>query len=487
VFDAVELGRKVGKKDFARREEEIRIALLAAQQKAREAHVPVVVLISGVEGAGKGDVVQRLASWCDARGVRTEVFWDETDEERQRPRWWRFWRALPPRGAIGVLFGSWYTKPIVDRALDRDTSAAFDRELDRIAAFERMLVEDGALVVKLWFHIPRSVQKERFEEEEKATPGRWSSDETASYGKHYDRFAEVSAAALQRTHQELAPWHVIEATDPRYRDLTAGERLEAAITARLSTPPTPAPPAAASRPGPTVLDAVDLTRSVSKDDYEHEAEKLQKKLARLTWAAYRARRSTALVFEGWDAAGKGGAIRRLVDPIDPRLVRVIPIAAPTDEERAQHYLWRFWRQIPRDGRIVVYDRSWYGRVLVERVEGFAKPDEWGRAYAEINEFERQLDEHGAAVLKFWLHIDRDEQARRFSERENTPYKAHKIGPEDWRNRARWDDYAVAVQEMVERTHRPEAPWILVPANDKRHARLTVLRAVADRLERLVDG
>jgi AMP-polyphosphate phosphotransferase len=231
-----------------------------------------------------------------------------------------------------------------------------------------------------------------------------------------------------------------------------------------------------------VLDAVDLSKKVSERKYERDLEKLQKEIARRAWKAWDRKRSTVIVFEGWDAAGKGGAIRRLIAPIDARLYRVISIAAPTDEERAQHYLWRFWRQLPRDGALTVYDRSWYGRVLVERVEGFAKANEWQRAYHEINDFEEQLVEHGMVLVKFWLHIDKAEQLRRFKERQKIVFKQHKITDEDWRNREKWKPYHQAVHDMISRTSSSIAPWTIVAANDKRSARIQVLETVAGALK-----
>jgi polyphosphate kinase 2 (PPK2 family) len=209
---------------------------------------------------------------------------------------------------------------------------------------------------------------------------------------------------------------------------------------------------------------------------------LQGKLHRLTWAAHQKKRSSVFVFEGWDAAGKGGCIRRITQAMDARLYQVISTAAPTDEERAHHYLWRFWRHIPRAGLVTVYDRSWYGRVLVERVENFAKESEWKRAYLEINSFEEQLVNHGTIMLKFWIHISPEEQLRRFKEREVIAYKQHKITDEDWRNRDKWEAYTLAVNDMVARTSTTLAPWVLVSGEDKGFGRIEVLKTVCNRLE-----
>ncbi|HUR40143.1 MAG TPA: polyphosphate:AMP phosphotransferase [Verrucomicrobiae bacterium] len=486
MFESAEVGHVVGELEFERAAEKLHAELLAVQRQLREAKIPVVVIVSGVEAAGKSQVVKRLTQWLDARSVQSVAFWDESDEERERPAQWRYWRRLPPRGHIGIFFGSWYTRPIVARVKKKLGRGAFERELASIATLERMLTDDGALLVKLWFHVSRKEQKRRLKQIASEQRRQLTPFEKA-YAKGYERFAKVSAHALRATDSGAAPWHIVDASDRRYRELTAGRILLDALRQRLAAG-AKAPPQgkrAESRPGrfKTVLDGVDLRARAAPAKYQDQLEDLQSRLDTLAWRARRKKVSTVLALEGWDAAGKGGAIRRVTAALDARLFRVIPIAAPTDEERAQHYLWRFWRQLPRGGYVTIYDRSWYGRVLVERVEGFARPDEWGRAYAEINEFERQLTSSGAVLCKFWLHIGRAEQLRRFEERAATEHKKHKITDEDWRNREKWKPYARAVDEMVARTSTEYAPWTLVPANDKKHARLTVLRTVCKALER----
>ncbi len=501
MFETAELGRHISKKAFNEAEPVLQTQLLEAQRAIRAANIPVIILVSGVEGAGKGEVVNLLNTWLDARGVHTQAFWDSSDEERERPRYWRFWRALPPRGAIGILFGSWYTEPIVEHAFKRSDDTQFEHALRRIAEFEQLLVDDGAILIKFWFHLSKELQQERL----KLDVGeRIASPQLAVYAKHYDAFREVSERAIRQTDCGHAPWHVIEASDHRYQHLAVGrillETLQRHLAARASARPAAEPePAALPEEAPsdaprellatldpaaarTVLSTVDLTRTLDDKDYEKEFAALQLRLKQLTWQARARRINTVLVFEGWDAAGKGGAIRRLVSGIDARLCRVISIAAPTDEEKAHHYLWRFWRHVPRAGFVTVYDRSWYGRVLVERVEGFAPRPDWERAYQEINDFEEQLTEHGVVVHKFWLHISPEEQLRRFKEREETTWKQYKITDEDWRNRGRWQAYEEAVHDMVSRTSTRGAPWTLVPANDKKVSRVTVLRTVCERLE-----
>lgn len=494
MFETAELGRHISKKTFNEEEPHLHTQLLEAQRAIRAANIPVLVLVSGVEGAGKGEVVNLLNKWLDARGIHTHAFWDVSDEERERPRYWRFWRVLPPRGSIGILFGSWYTEPIVEHAFGRSDDNTFEHELRRIAEFEQLLIDDGAIIVKFWFHLSKEQQQERL----KLDVGeRVASPQLALYAKHYGRFRDVSEVAIRQTDFGHAPWHVIEATDHRYQHLSVGRILLETLQRRLAGRPpavTQIPealPSAALRDVPaslepaaarTVLDAVDLDAQLSEADYELQMATLYLRLKRLAWQAHARKINTVLVFEGWDAAGKGGAIRRLVNAIDARLFRVISIAAPTDEEKAQHYLWRFWRHVPRAGFVTIYDRSWYGRVLVERVEAFTARDDWERGYQEINDFEEQLHEHGVVLHKFWLHISPEEQLRRFKEREVTEWKQHKITDDDWRNRARWHAYEEAVHEMVSRTSTRRAPWTLVPANDKKVARVMVLRTVCERLE-----
>jgi AMP-polyphosphate phosphotransferase len=489
MFEAAEVGRAIAKEVWDLEVPKMRADLLAAQLALRSTRVPVILIVSGADGAGKGETVNRLHEWLDTRGLETHVFGPLSDEERDRPCYWRFWRTLPARGRIGIFFGSWYTDPIVRRVYGRISTTELDDAMARVAFFEKMLVEDGALILKFWFHLAKQEQKRRLRrlERDPATSWRVSPDDWKHF-ELYDRFRKHSERALARTDTGHAPWHVVEATDDRYRELTAGRTLLAALQravtpAPAAPPAAPAPPAAAAPAGGlTILDRVDLTRTVTDNAYRRELAKLQARLSELAREAYQRRQSSVAVFEGWDAAGKGGAIRRVAEAMDARDYRVISVAAPTDEERTHHYLWRFWRHIPRAGTMTLYDRSWYGRVLVERVEGFATEAEWARAYAEINDFEAQLVGHGMVLAKFWLHIGKSEQLARFREREKVVYKRHKITDEDWRNRKRWARYEEAVNEMVARTSTRAAPWTIVPANDKRVARLTVLRTLCRGLE-----
>jgi polyphosphate:AMP phosphotransferase len=493
MFESVELGHQLTKEQYNAELPELRSQLLQAHLELRDRNFPVIMIVSGADGAGKGAVVHRLNEWLDPHGVETHAFWDASDEERERPPYWRFWRAMPGRGRIGIFFRSWYSDPLVNRVYGETKTGQFDAELDRIAAFEQMLVDDGAVLVKLWLHLSKPEQKtalKKLDREGRLTPVDWK------HFRMYDRFIQASERAIRRTDSGSAPWHLVEATDRRYREFTVGNILLKALRQRLDAAPAKAAPPAvakvasssepsrksARRPQESVLDQVDLTQKLSENAYAEELESCQTRLTRLAWAAHREQRSMVMVFEGWDAAGKGSAIRRVTQAMDPRLYNIVGIAAPTDEERAQHYLWRFWRHLPRAGFTTLFDRSWYGRVLVERVEGFAPEAAWSRAYHEINEFEEQLTERGIVVCKFWIHISPDEQLRRFKERETVSYKQYKITEEDWRNRKKWNDYKAAVSDMVTRCSTEYAPWTLVAGNDKKFARVQILQTIVERLE-----
>jgi AMP-polyphosphate phosphotransferase len=490
MFESAELGHKITKERFAEEAPKVREALLDAQYDlAKAARFPVVLLIGGVDGAGKGEVLNLLNAWMDPRHIHTFALDAETDEERERPPMGRFWRALPPKGKIGIFMGSWYTMPIVRRVYGETGNGALARAVEQILHFEQMLVNEGALVLKFWFHLSRRAQKERLTDLQKNPKTRWRvTDSDWKHFELYDRFRKVSERVLRETSTGHAPWQVIDGSDNRYRSLTAARAVLDAMRARLDAPADPAPVASAPPfvhplDGLDVLGALDLTKTVDEDTYEKELDAASRELSLITRDPRFRKTGVVLVFEGADAAGKGGAIRRITGALDARLYRVVPIAAPTEEERAQPYLWRFWRHVPRKGKLAIFDRSWYGRVLVERVEGFCSEAAYMRAYGEINDFEEQLVAHGVVVHKFWLQISKDEQMKRFQEREATGFKRFKITAEDWRNRDKWDSYHRAVCDMIDRTSTEIAPWTLVEANDKRHARVKILQTLVARLKR----
>jgi polyphosphate:AMP phosphotransferase len=491
MFEAAELGNEIDKVAYKKQEPLIRTRLLNAQQELAKSPYSVMVLIGGVEGAGKSETVNLLLSWLDGRGVEVHALGAPTDEERERPHYWRYWRIIPPRGKIGILFGSWYSDPLVDRVYERCDDTGLDRELHLITQFERMLANEGVVLVKLWMHLAKKVQKKRLEKLRDSPKTAWRIGPlTWKYFKKYDEFRRVSEMALRKTSLAFAPWHIIEAGDDRYRYLTSSTFLAEAIEAAMKRPKAlPAPAAEGKKPPMPVPKAVNLIQSMDLSArlpdgvYEKRLIELDADLNRLTRKMVDAGGSMTLVFEGTDAAGKGGAIRRLTEPIDARIWQFMSVAAPTDEERAHPYLWRFWRQLPRRGHITIYDRSWYGRVLVERLEGFCTQEEWQRAFSEITQFEEQLTDFGTIVIKFWLTISPEEQLKRFKERETTPYKQYKLTAEDWRNREKWSGYIAAACDMIERTSTSNAPWVLVEANAKYWARIKIIKTVRDALKK----
>jgi polyphosphate:AMP phosphotransferase len=401
---------------------------------------------------------------------------------------WRFWRVLPPRGKIGIFQGSWYSMPILHRVYGETKDADLEDAMEHNVNFENMLADEGALILKFWFHLSKKGQEKRLKATEKDPRTRWRVTERDwQHFKLYDKFYQTTSQALRLTSTAQAPWYIIEGADERYRSMMMGKILIEALKKRLETPRAPRHSFANLPSLPrvdqrNVLQSLDLGQNLAKDEYEKQLEEYQGRLAVLTRDPKFQKMSVVCVFEGNDAAGKGGAVRRITGALDARMYQIIPIAAPTEEERAQPYLWRFWRHIPRRGRLAIFDRSWYGRVLVERVEGFCSEYDWSRAYNEINDFEAQLDEHKIIVVKYWLTISKEEQLTRFKLREETGFKRFKITDEDWRNRDKWDLYEQAICDMVDRTSTEIAPWTLVEANDKRFARIKVLKTLCERIE-----
>ena len=489
MFESAELGHKIDKETYRAEEPKLRAALLEAQHHLREnGTFPVIVLITGVDGSGKGETINTLYEWMDPRYLSAHAFSEPTADERARPSMWRYWRALPPKGRVGIFVGSWYSQPITERINNTVSRSDFDQRMDQLNRFEAMLVNEGALVLKFWVHLSKDAQRERLKSIEANPLTRWRVTK-ASWDrlKTYDKLQEVAGHLLRTTNTPWAPWIIVEGTDDRYRSLTIGKTILESLQKRLadkreqSSPV--APPVSPRIDSLDVLSSLDMTQSLVKKEYESQLSAWQGRLAELLRHPEFSKRALILAFEGSDAAGKGGAIRRIISAMDARQYQIIPIAAPTEEERAQPYLWRFWRHMPRLGRVVIFDRTWYGRVLVERVEGFCSQADWLRAYAEINDFEHDLWRAGGIVVKFWLQISDDEQLRRFDERAKVEHKRFKITEEDWRNREKAGAYHEAVCDMIDRTSSGTAPWILVEANDKLFARVKVLRTLCERLEK----
>ena len=488
MFESAELGHTIDKERYEIEEPQLRHELLTAQYElVKRGTFPVVILLGGVDGAGKGETLNVLNEWMDPRHIQTNALRPVVDDYAGRPPMWRFWRVLPPTGRIAIFVGSWYSQPLIKHVYGEIKTSKLDQQIDEILRFEQMLADEGTLLLKFWLHLSKKGQKQRFKELSKKKKTAWRvNDSDWEHLELYKKFQSTAEHLLSATSTAEAPWLVVEGGDEHYRNLTIGTTILEAMRRRFAEPAkvhdVRTPPRIAPIDHVSLLDRLDLTQTFDKDLYKNELGMLQGRLNRLTRHKKFEKLSVVAAFEGCDAAGKGGAIRRVTQALDARSYDVIPIASPTDEEKARPYLWRFWRHIPERGRLAVFDRSWYGRVLVERVEGFCSEADWMRAYGEINDFEAQLAKNGTVVVKFWLQISKDEQLRRFKEREATAFKQHKITAEDWRNRERWDAYNLAVSDMIDRTSTESAPWKLIAANDKYFARLEVLRTLADAIE-----
>ena len=494
MFEIAELGHTVKKSNYNLQIAELRTQLLLAQEKVKSSDFSIIILISGVDGGGKGEVINLLNEWMDPRYMRSIAFSKPSDEEKERPKFWRYWRTFPAKGTIGIYVGSWYSNPISKRVYGKINKHQLHIDLLHINQLEQELIDDGTLIIKCWLHLKKSTQKKRINTLSHNPKTQWKvTKRDKKHLKMYSSFVKVAENVLSETSTSDSPWLIVDGTDIRYSSLTIGSHILSRIKrhtelrekTRLQKTSTPTNDSSLLLQQ-NLLDSLDLSVTLEKEQYNSLLLKYQGKLNKLSRQVHEKKKSSILVFEGWDAGGKGGAIRRLTHAIDARNYQVIPIAAPTDEEKAHHYLWRFWRHIPRAGQITIYDRSWYGRVLVERVEGFATQNEWKRAYSEIVNFEDALADHGTLLLKFWLHIDKDEQLRRFKEREKISYKKHKITEEDYRNREKWEAYNVAVNEMVTRTSTQTNSWIMVEGNDKKYARIKIIKAYCKQLEKLLD-
>ena len=494
MLETAELGHAISKRAFERAEPKLREALVDAQYELLQGRrKAVVVLLSGVAAGGRGETAKQLAEWLDPRHLRVHAFGPRTPEELAHPLQWRYWKELPARGHVSVYMNAWYSEALRARITGQLDDAGLDAFLHSIREYERMLAHENVLLLKFWIHLSKAAQKKRLSDIDGRKTTSWRvTDSDWNRASMYSKSHSLWEHTLRETSTGEAPWYVVEGADERYRDLTVGGILLDSLK-RANTPPQPGAREGegAERPAgitPAVIDNVklvrdlDLTQRIDNATYERELEHLQARLAQLTRRKRFGRHSLVLVFEGTDAAGKGGAIRRVTSALDPRQYEVVPVASPTDEELAHPYLWRFWRQVPRLAGITIFDRSWYGRVLVERVEGYCSEYDWMRAYGEINGFEKDLVQSGAVVCKFWLQISKAEHLARFRAREKTAFKRFKITEDDWRNRKRWSDYERAVADMVERTSTELAPWTLVEAEDKRFARVKVLRSIVKQFD-----
>ena len=493
MLEKIDLSKKVDKKTYRRVMDEAEEKLGLLQRECKDAGIPVILVFEGMGAAGKGVQINRLIQALDPRGFDVYACDRPTEDEQMRPFLWRYWTKTPAKGRIAVFDRSWYRSVQVDRFDGLTPEDKLGDAYQDILSFEKQLCDDGTVIMKFFLYIDKDEQKRRFKKLEGSKETSWRvTDEDWNRNKDFGRYLKMNEEMLEKTDTDYAPWVIIEAVDKDYAALkiasTVMDRLEYELEhSRPEEEKTAQGQEAKIRERfkNGVLSGIDLSKSLTEEEYKTRLKKLQKRLAELHSELYRLRIPVVIGFEGWDAGGKGGAIKRLTSNLDPRGYRVNPTAAPNDIEKVHHYLWRFWNNVPKAGHIAVFDRTWYGRVMVERIEGFCSEAQWRRAYQEINEMESHMANAGAVVLKFWLHIDKDEQERRFKERQANPAKQWKITDEDWRNREKWDQYEEAVNEMLIRTSTTYAPWIVVEGNDKRYARVKVLQTVVDALEKKI--
>jgi AMP-polyphosphate phosphotransferase len=491
----IDLTREVSKGEYKRLKVEADLKLASLQRESKALGIPIVVVVEGWSAAGKGTLINEMILPLDPRGFSVYSTRDPTEEDAFYPFLRRFWKQTPTRGRLAIFDRSWNRRVVTDRIAGLIKGERLREAFDDIRSFERQLTDEGVVIVKCFLHISKSEQKRRFDALRASPTTAWRV--TKEDLRQHERYTDYLAAAeemLTETDADYAPWTVVEAHDRRFATLkifgtviSALERGIATTVRKVEAPALPSPSPATVDPTfkTTALDHVDLSKSLTPEEYAARLKKAQAALRELEHKIYLRRVPVVIAYEGWDAAGKGGNIRRLTQNLDPRGYEVVPVAAPNDIEKAHHYLWRFWAQMPKAGHITIFDRTWYGRVLVERVEGFCTEAQWRRAYREINGMERHLAHFGAVILKFWLHIDPDEQLRRFREREGMAHKQWKITDEDWRNREKIGQYREAVEEMLHRTSTPYAPWTIVESNCKRHARVKVLETVCKAIRKRI--
>ncbi|MCL2387223.1 MAG: polyphosphate:AMP phosphotransferase [Defluviitaleaceae bacterium] len=479
--------QRMEKKEYKEELRPLEDKLTYLQQKVREAGLRVIVVFEGWGASGKGTHISRLVNPLDPRYFDVRTTGKLTEDKQMRPFLWSFWTYLPSAGQIVIMDKSWHRLilPEMREAWGLSNMEAHGFYFD-VNAFERQLADDNYLIIKLFLHISKDEQSRRFKALEKDTSTAWRlNEQNREQNKNYDHNLRLYEKMLKMTNTEANPWHVIEADDSRYGTCKMLRIITDTIESRLNVAPPPETRievAEKKEKIPRTLNSISPDETIGQAEYREAIEHYQHRMRMLSNKMYAQRRSAAIVYEGWDAAGKGGNIKRLTSEMDPRCYAVVPVGPPRGYEFSRHYLWRFMVKMPKDGHTTIFDRSWYGRVLVERVDEITPVDIWQRAYREINEFEQHLVGHGMVMLKFWLHIDKDEQLRRFESRQSDPLKHHKITEDDWRNREKWDLYESAVDEMLMRTHTPHSPWIIVESNSKKYARIKVLQTVTDALE-----
>ncbi len=492
MLEQIDLSKSIDKKEYEEITDDLKIKLGELQRKAWKMEIPIIIVFEGWHAAGMTDVINRFLMPLNPMGFELYTTGEPCVKEMKKPLLWRFWTKIPKKGSIAIFDRSWYRRAIIEHFVKGMHENDMEKCLNGMKFFERQLTDDGYLIIKFFLHVSQERQRERFESiRKKNLPLFLVEEEGKNYLDNYDEYFHLIERSIEITDTHQAPWTIVEAEDLRFATAkvmaefvkTLEEKIEQKENENEMAHSHGNTNCAIPGLNSSVLKNVDLTKSISIKEYRKKRKNYQKRLVNLQYELFKQKKPVMIVFEGWDAAGKGGDIRRLVEKLNPRLYRVVPIGAPSDYELSHHYLWRFYNEIPEAGHTAIYDRSWYGRILVERVEDLCGRQEWKRAYREINEFEETLSNYGMIIIKFWLHIDKDEQLRRFEEREKTAHKKWKITPDDWRNRDMWSLYEGAVDEMLHRTSTTYAPWTIVESNNKHYSRIKVLETVVERLEK----
>ena len=460
--------------------------LAELQRECTEEDISVIIMVDGWESSGKGLVINNLARELDARSSRVAVFEDYSKEDDYFYTY-QFWKHKPAMGDFGIFDRSMYYHLFNQLDLSAEDQQTWIRHIKNL---EQTLYDDEIILIKFFLHQTQEEQK-RIIDTHQQDPYRnilvskKDLEQNENYEEYYKHFAEL----LKKTNFAISPWHIVPSAD---RIMASKHVMGTSINiindeikrikqTREAEKKYKHPYFKAEKS----IEDFDLTSSLNKDEYKRVIDDLQARAGALAFALAKANIPTVMVFEGMDAAGKGGAIKRLIYQMDARLYHINPTSAPSDLEKDHHYLWRFYNNFPRDGHIAIFDRSWYGRVMVERVEGFATEAEWSRAYGEIRNMEEELLDDGMLVMKFFLVISKDEQKRRFEARQiNKPYK---ITDEDWSNREKWDVYVEAIDEMIAKTSTEKAPWTIVSSEDKKHARVKVLETFIQEAERILEN
>ncbi len=487
MLKTVQFLDKPEEEEIKQRLKKAREKLFGQQMLLKEHKVPVLVLVEGWGTAGKGSLIGDLIQNIDPRFFKVVPMEDApTEEEKRKPFLCRYFSKIPEAGKFMFLDSGWMGELMGICLHEGISQKTYEQRIESIRRFERQLTDNGYLVVKLFCHISQREQKRRIKELTGNIDTKWRvSEEDKWQNKHYEKCQLVFDQYLEDTHASSAPWYVIDAKSKKWAELQALEILTQGIEIALQNQSLAVPLLQNVFPLEKMpkLSEIALDQTVEEKEYKLKLKHLQSRLQDLHNRLYRMKVPVVILFEGWDAAGKGGNIKRITQALDPRGFEVHPIASPEPHEKARHYLWRFWTRLPKTGHIAIFDRSWYGRVMVERLEGFCSENDWKRAYNEINEFEKELHDWGAVVIKFWVQIDKDTQLKRFEDRRDTPEKRWKITDEDWRNREKWDQYEVAVDEMIEKTSTTYAPWHILESVDKKYARVKALEIIIKEIQK----